>query len=101
MKIKIRLHGNTHSWESDHDGHDIQSVAEKIKGLLVSCGYHPDNVDSVFNDEAVESWNAELYQKDFDDEDDDDFDDEVFYNDEDDIFSVKETKSVVSAKELT
>ena len=98
MKIKIELHGNTHTWESEHDGHDIQSVAEKIKGLLVSCGYHPDNVDSVFNDEAVESLNAELYQKDFDD--DDDFDDEDFDDDADDIFSVKETKSVVSAKEL-
>ena len=98
MKIKIELHGNTHTWESEHDGHDIQSVAEKIKGLLVSCGYHPDNVDSVFNDEAVESWNAELYQKDFDE--DEDFD-EDFADDEDDIFSVKETQSVVSARDLT
>jgi len=92
MKIKIELHGNTYSWESEHGGHDIQSVAEKIKGLLVSCGYHPDSVDSVFNDEAVESWNAELYQKDFD---------EDFADEEDDIFSVKETQSVVSAKDLT
>ena len=99
MKIKIELYGNTYSWESEHDGHDIQSVAEKIKGLLVSCGYHPDNVDSVFNDEAVESWNAELYQKDFDG--DVDFGDEDFDDDADDIFSVNETKSVVSAKELT
>ena len=93
MKIKIELHGNTYAWESEHGGHDIQSVAEKIKGLLVSCGYHPDSVDSVFDNEAVESWNAELYQKDFDDED--------FDDDGDDIFSVKETQSVVSAKDLT
>ena len=55
--------------------------------------YHPDNVDSVFNDEAVESWNPELYQK--------DFYDEYLDDSEDDIFSVNETKSVVTAKELT
>ena len=99
MKIKIELYENTYSWESEHDGHDIQSVVEKIKGLLVSCGYHPDSVDSVFNDEAVESWNPKFYQKDFNENVD--FDDEDFDKDEDDIFSVKETKSVVSAKELT
>jgi len=97
MKIKIELYGNTYSWKSEHDGHDIQSVAEKIKGLLVSCGYHPDSVDSIFNDEVVEDWNAELREKDFDDVD---FD-ENFDEDADDIFSVSDTKSVVTAKELT
>jgi hypothetical protein len=34
---------------------DIQELGEAIKGLIVSFGYHPDNVDSLFN---LERWDG-------------------------------------------
>ena len=50
MKITITNYNKTYSVETDED-HDVESVADIFKGLLVSMGYHPCNVDELFNTE--------------------------------------------------
>ena len=37
--------------ESDegYDHGDVYELAEQFKGLLVNAGFHPSNVDSIFN----------------------------------------------------
>jgi len=52
MKISITLHGATYSVETENDENNIQEVVEKLKGLLVSAGFHPNNVDEHFNTEC-------------------------------------------------
>lgn len=51
MKLSLTLHDKTYSVESDDsfDGTDVYELAEQFKGLLVSAGYHPSNVDSIFD----------------------------------------------------
>ena len=51
MKLSLTLHGKIYSVESDevHDGSDVYELAQQFKGLLVNAGYHPCNVDSIFN----------------------------------------------------
>ena len=51
MKLSLTLHGKTYSVESDEafDGTDVYELAEQFKGLLVSAGFHPSNVDSIFH----------------------------------------------------
>jgi len=51
MKLSLTLHNKTYSVESDDsfDGTDVYELAEQFKGLLVSAGYHPSNVDSIFD----------------------------------------------------
>ena len=51
MKISITIDGKTHSVECEADDHNIEEVAERFKGLLVSAGFHPNSVDAVFNTE--------------------------------------------------
>lgn len=50
MKISITNYGKTYSVESNDD-HDIESVVDMLKGLLVSMGYHPCNVEDLLNTE--------------------------------------------------
>ena len=50
MKITITNYDKTYSVEYDNDT-DVESVADMLKGLLVSMGYHPSNVDELFNTE--------------------------------------------------
>jgi len=50
MKITITNYDKTYSVEYDNDS-DVESVADMFKGLLVSMGYHPSNVDELFNTE--------------------------------------------------
>ena len=50
MKITITNYDKTYSVECDNDA-DIESVGDMFKGLLVSMGYHPSNVDELFNTE--------------------------------------------------
>ena len=50
MKITITNYDKTYSAEYDNDS-DVESVADMFKGLLVSMGYHPSNVDELFNTE--------------------------------------------------
>lgn len=53
MKISIEINHTiytaqtTHPWETGH----IDEVVQMLKGLLVSAGFHPNNVDDVFNHE--------------------------------------------------
>jgi Tat protein secretion system quality control protein TatD with DNase activity len=51
MKLSLTLHNKTYSVESDDsfDGTDVYQLAEQFKGLLVSAGFHPSNVDSIFD----------------------------------------------------
>ena len=56
MKIKIELYGETYTWKSQHEDHTVYDIADKFKGLLVSAGYHPDNVDCVFDENVIGSW---------------------------------------------
>lgn len=51
MKISLTLHNKTYSIESDegYDHGDVYELAEQFKGLLVNAGFHPSNVDSIFN----------------------------------------------------
>lgn len=51
MKLSLTLHGKTYSVESEEsfDGSNVYDLAEQFKGLLVSAGFHPSNVDDIFN----------------------------------------------------
>jgi hypothetical protein len=51
MKLSLTLHNKTYSIESDegYDGSNVYELAEQFKGLLVNAGFHPSNVDSIFN----------------------------------------------------
>jgi hypothetical protein len=51
MKLELTLYGVTHSIQSKEDGLNVAEVVERFKGLLVSAGYHPNNVDEYFNTE--------------------------------------------------
>ena len=50
MKISINNYNKTYSVEVDDDM-DVESMADVFKGLLVSMGYHPCNVDELINTE--------------------------------------------------
>ena len=50
MKITITNYDKTHSVETDEDV-DAESLADMFKGLMISMGYHPCNVDELFNTE--------------------------------------------------
>jgi Tat protein secretion system quality control protein TatD with DNase activity len=56
MKIEIELSGETYTWTSNYENHTIYDIAEKFKGLLVSAGFHPDNVDGIFDECVIGSW---------------------------------------------
>lgn len=51
MKLSLTIHNKTYSIESDegYDGSNVYELAEQFKGLLVNAGFHPSNVDSLFN----------------------------------------------------
>jgi len=53
MKLSLTLHDKTYSVESDEafDGTNITELVEQFKGLLVNAGFHPSNVDELFNTE--------------------------------------------------
>jgi len=72
MKIEIELNGQTYGWKSDYEDHNIYDIAEKFKGLLVATGFHPDNVDGIFDECVIGSWklpsDKNLYDVDLEDE---------------------------------
>lgn len=53
MKLSLTIHDKTYSVESDegYDGSNLNELAEQFKGLLVGAGFHPSNVDDMFNTE--------------------------------------------------
>ena len=50
MKITINNNNITYSVEVDDDI-NVESMADVFKGLLVTMGYHPSNVDELINTE--------------------------------------------------
>jgi hypothetical protein len=50
MKITITNYDKTFSVETNEDV-DAESLADTFKGLMVSMGYHPSNVDELINSE--------------------------------------------------
>jgi Tat protein secretion system quality control protein TatD with DNase activity len=61
MKIQVTNYGKTYTIESEED-HDVEGVADMFKSLLVSMGYHPCNVDALFNTEYKWFTEEELEQ---------------------------------------
>jgi hypothetical protein len=59
VKITINNYNKTYSAEVDDDM-DVESIADIFKGLLVSMGYHPCNVDELFNTEYKWFTQAEI-----------------------------------------
>ena len=51
MKLSLTIHNKTYSIESDegYDGSNLNDLVEQFKGLLVGAGFHPSNVDDMFN----------------------------------------------------
>ena len=51
MKLSLTIHNKTYSIESDesYDGTNLNELVEQFKGLLVNAGFHPSNVDDMFN----------------------------------------------------
>ena len=51
MKLSLTIHNKTYSVESEEsfDGSNVYDLAEQFIGILVSAGFHPSNVDSIFN----------------------------------------------------
>ena len=51
MKLSLTIHNKTYSVESEEsfDGSNVYDLAEQFKGILVCAGFHPSNVDSIFN----------------------------------------------------
>ena len=98
MKIEIELYGEKFTWESESHDYDIYTVVDKIRGLLVASGYHPENIDRIFDSNAIEPYliNNES------DEDDFEYTESVEdYGDiDDDIFSVDSSAKSVTKKDL-
>ena len=63
MKITIKTRDNIFNAEVDNIFGDanLDDVAQMLKGLLVSAGFHPSNVDDLFN--AGDSWFTEKEQE--------------------------------------
>lgn len=51
MKITIEPYSGG-TWTASTEAEHIDDVAQLFKGLLVSIGYHPHNVDELFNTET-------------------------------------------------
>lgn len=84
MKLSITLHEKTYSIESNEDDSNLNEIGEQLKGLLVNAGFHPSNVDDLFNtdyqwfteeernenmqghlkvDKRVEEWQNNMYNQ--------------------------------------
>lgn len=109
MKLSLTIHNKTFSVESEEqfDGSNINELAEQFKGLLVSAGFHPSNVDDMFNteyqwfteEERDENMQGHLksnkynegYAKGWDEAKHEDkvkaFQDDLYKKDDDDMFS--------------
>lgn len=56
MKITLEPYSGG-VYTSHTDAEHIDEIVDMFKGLLVSAGYHPCTVDSIFNETASGSWN--------------------------------------------
>lgn len=54
MKITIELHEEKFTYECEHASIHIGELTEKLCGLCVAAGYHPDAVGECFHDKGRE-----------------------------------------------
>ena len=54
MKITIEVYADKFTYESKHDSMGIAELTEKLYGLCIAAGYHPDNVGECFYDKGQE-----------------------------------------------
>lgn len=52
MKISITSYDKIYSVDTQSDGLPLDQVVDQFRGLLVSAGYHPQNVDEYFNTDS-------------------------------------------------
>ena len=54
MKITIEVYADKFTYESKHDSMGIAELTEKLYGLCIAAGYHPDTVGECFYDKGQE-----------------------------------------------
>jgi len=50
MKLLLEMHGVKYSIESEHDDYTVNEMFEIFGGLLISAGYHPDNIKEILEE---------------------------------------------------
>ena len=66
MKITIEVYADKFTYESEHDSMGMVELTEKLYGLCIAAGYHPDTVGDCFYDKGREM-TEHLYPDDNDD----------------------------------
>ena len=51
MKLTLEQHGDKFTIETEGDGFNIWEIGEYLQRLLISAGYHPDNVKELFGED--------------------------------------------------
>ena len=54
MKITIEHYEEKFTYESEHDSMGMSELTEKLYGLCIAAGYHPDSVGECFYDKGRE-----------------------------------------------
>lgn len=70
MKITIEYCGEKFTYESEYDSMRMVELTEKLYGLCIAAGYHPDTVGECFYDQGQEA-TKHLFTEDNIDHDDD------------------------------
>lgn len=70
MKITIEVYADKFTYESKHDSMGMAELTEKLYGLCIAAGYHPDTVGECFYDKGQEA-TEHLFSEDNVDHDDD------------------------------
>jgi len=70
MKITIEVYADKFTYESEHDSMGMVELTEKLYGLCIAAGYHPDTVGECFYDKGQEA-TEHLFSEDNVDYDDD------------------------------
>ena len=69
MKITIEVYADKFTYESEHDSMGMDELTEKLYGLCIAAGYHPDTVGECFYDKGQEA-TEHLFSEDSVDHDD-------------------------------
>ena len=70
MKITIEYYADKFTYESEHDSMGMAELTEKLYGLCIAAGYHPDTVGECFYGKGQEA-TEHLYPDDHAEFDDD------------------------------
>ena len=70
MKITIEVYADKFTYESKHDSMGMSELTQKLYGLCIAAGYHPDTVGECFYDKGQEA-TEHLFSEDNVDYDDD------------------------------